>query len=136
MPAIVSSRDTEQASVVSEYFEFGWDASVRVIALVNAGGGAQHVTYNWHSTCYDNEMQRLLDNVIADEKPTWSEMVDHWVWYIVQGWAFDTNPRAYCTAEERYASIHEMLGKRSKAQVKLGEQLLHAMQDMGLEVPQ
>lgn len=142
MPAIVSYRSvTGFGAPISEYFEYGSEASDHVSGLLAKGSGAQHVIYTWHTTCRDNELTQLLNDVIADAKPTWSEMVDHWVWYCLEGCAYYSDSETRYRNNERYEIVHEMLGvqrkdERSKAQVKLGEQVLHAMQDFGIAVPQ
>lgn len=89
----------------SLFFEYGSDAADKATELMGLGGAAQHVTYSWFTDALARDMQQLLDDVIADEKVSRSDMVDHWVWYMT-----DNAPQIDYSPYEMYELMHEMLG--------------------------
>lgn len=139
MSAILSYRTTYMPKPWSGYYELEHIAMGQMKKIVSDYDYDATLTRMSDKT--EQRYQTLLDDVIADAKPTWSEMVDHWVWYCLEGWAFDFTSESRYRNNERYDVVHEMLGIAKRKDVigkpsGIGDQLLQAMQDFGIEVPQ
>lgn len=112
MGAIVSVRD-DYGNQTSTWFDFYGDALDDV--ATRCAAGVRHelskVSYRYVQDLEHDSYTDLLN----DARPTWSEMVDHWIWYFTSGRFFDgkvwpTNDYGY-DHWQVYDIMHEMLGQ-------------------------
>lgn len=110
MPAIVSYQTDYMPQPWSGYYPCVGKAQ-KAFNGVALGDTVATITSLSIAQC--DRYYALLEDTQA--KPTWSEMVDHWVWYFTRGMQLDTIPHEryirYFNSDECYALLHEMLGQ-------------------------
>ena len=111
MPAIVTSREYYGGKITAAFFDYSMDA---VDTLPEGGNNQCYEMVVYHLLSQDDvdRHQDTLDSVIADQQSTWSEMVDHYVWYMLHELYHDNRltTRSLYGVQECYDILHEMLG--------------------------
>lgn len=135
MPAaMISYRDKVMPNVWTGYYDNVESARMAINSLLDV---SSKVDIRF-TQLRDTELTAyyiLLQDTLTQDHPTWSEMVDHWVWYLTEN-----GYKCEYTASEGYAIMHEMLGVQRRDDLIssnrhiMGEQLQHALEALGVDV--